>query len=56
MSPHPRRARDDGCGTSPVMLLGVFLSTQAVDAPQKVDRLLDLMVDALRPPREESPR
>ena len=32
------------------MLLGVFLSTAADDAPERVGRLLDLVVDALRPP------
>ena len=32
------------------MLLGVFLSTAADDGPERVARLLDLVVDALRPP------
>ncbi|WP_030608143.1 TetR/AcrR family transcriptional regulator [Streptomyces sclerotialus] len=32
-----------------MMLLGVFLSTTATDSPDKVDQLLDLIVDALRP-------
>ena len=32
------------------MLLGVFLSTAADDGPERVGRLLDLVVDALRPP------
>ncbi|MEV1019484.1 TetR/AcrR family transcriptional regulator [Streptomyces sp. NPDC050264] len=32
-----------------MMLLGVFLSTQAVNCPEKTGRLLDLAVDALRP-------
>jgi AcrR family transcriptional regulator len=32
-----------------MMLLGVFLSTTATDSPDRVDRLLDLTVDALRP-------
>ncbi|MGW1837422.1 TetR/AcrR family transcriptional regulator [Streptomyces sp. NPDC002067] len=32
-----------------VMLLGVFLSTTATETTQHVDRLLDLLVDALRP-------
>jgi AcrR family transcriptional regulator len=31
------------------MLLGVFLSTAADDEPERTDRLLDLVVDALRP-------
>ncbi|MFC9648789.1 TetR/AcrR family transcriptional regulator [Streptomyces sp. NPDC059892] len=33
------------------MLLGVFLSTAAGDTPERTGRLLDLVVDALRPPR-----
>lgn len=32
------------------MLLGVFLSTAADDEPERTERLLDLVVDALRPP------
>ncbi|MEV6026318.1 TetR/AcrR family transcriptional regulator [Streptomyces sp. NPDC052036] len=32
-----------------MMLLGVFLSTTAIDSPERVDQLLDLIVDALRP-------
>ncbi|GAA2065010.1 TetR/AcrR family transcriptional regulator [Streptomyces albiaxialis] len=32
-----------------VMLLGVFLSTAATDTTERIDRLLDLLVDALRP-------
>ncbi|MFB6750012.1 TetR/AcrR family transcriptional regulator [Streptomyces sp. NPDC056353] len=32
------------------MLLGVFLSTAADDEPERTHRLLDLVVDALRPP------
>lgn len=32
-----------------MMLLGVFLATTASDAWQSIDRLLDLIVDALRP-------
>ncbi|MFI1753204.1 TetR/AcrR family transcriptional regulator [Streptomyces sp. NPDC020571] len=32
------------------MLLGVFLSTAADDEPERTGRLLDLAVDALRPP------
>ncbi|GGW99216.1 TetR family transcriptional regulator [Streptomyces malachitofuscus] len=32
-----------------MMLLGIFLSTTAIDAPERVDPLLDLLVDALRP-------
>ncbi|MFG3129763.1 TetR/AcrR family transcriptional regulator [Streptomyces tendae] len=32
------------------MLLGVFLSTAADDEPERTGRLLDLVVDALRPP------
>ncbi|MDO0924245.1 TetR/AcrR family transcriptional regulator [Streptomyces sp. TG1A-8] len=39
-----------------VMLLGVFLSTAATDAPDRVGRLLDLTVDALRPPPEPGSR
>lgn len=35
-----------------IMLLGVFLSTGAIDAPDKADQLLDLILDALRPARE----
>jgi AcrR family transcriptional regulator len=31
------------------MLLGIFLSTTAVNTPEQVERLLDLLVDALRP-------
>ncbi|MFD5629080.1 MULTISPECIES: TetR/AcrR family transcriptional regulator [unclassified Streptomyces] len=36
-------------GDVTVMLLGVFLSTTAIDSPERVDPLLDLIVDALRP-------
>jgi AcrR family transcriptional regulator len=32
------------------MLLGVFLATAAGDTPKRVTRLLDLLLDALRPP------
>ncbi|MFI1287515.1 hypothetical protein ACH4VM_03235 [Streptomyces sp. NPDC020792] len=32
-----------------MMLLGVFLSAAAPDEPEKIDRLLGLIVDALRP-------
>jgi AcrR family transcriptional regulator len=32
------------------MLLGVFLATSAGDTPAQTGRLLDLLVDALRPP------
>ncbi len=32
-----------------LMLLGIFLSTTAGDAPERTGRLLDLLVDALRP-------
>ncbi|MFF4962754.1 TetR/AcrR family transcriptional regulator [Streptomyces sp. NPDC001222] len=39
-----------------MMLLGVFLSTMAIDSPEKVDRLLDLIVDALRPALERKER
>ncbi|WP_229882080.1 TetR/AcrR family transcriptional regulator [Streptomyces alanosinicus] len=35
--------------TVTMMLLGVFLSTGAIDAPERIDQLLDLLVDALRP-------
>ncbi|POX42750.1 TetR family transcriptional regulator [Streptomyces sp. Ru73] len=35
-----------------LMLLGAFLSTAAADSPEKVDRLLDLIVEALRPAPE----
>ncbi|MFD8418762.1 TetR/AcrR family transcriptional regulator [Streptomyces sp. NPDC059466] len=39
-----------------MMLLGVFLSTAAIDAPDKAEPLLDLIVDALRSgPRAEGP-
>ncbi|HWG01921.1 MAG TPA: TetR/AcrR family transcriptional regulator [Trebonia sp.] len=31
------------------MLLGIFLSTTAVNTPERTGRLLDLLVDALRP-------
>ncbi|WP_329124702.1 TetR/AcrR family transcriptional regulator [Streptomyces sp. NBC_01465] len=31
-----------------VMLLGVFLSTAAIDTPEKIGPILDLVVDALR--------
>ncbi len=31
------------------MLLGVFLSATTTDEPEKIVRLLDLIVDALRP-------
>lgn len=34
------------------MLLGVFLSTAADDGPERAGRLLDLVVDALRPPTQ----
>ncbi|MER5890962.1 TetR/AcrR family transcriptional regulator [Streptomyces sp. NPDC001941] len=37
-------------GDVTAMLLGVFLSTAAIGAPERVDALLDLLVDALRPP------
>ncbi|WP_283097841.1 hypothetical protein [Frankia sp. AgB32] len=33
-----------------MMLLGVFLSTTAIDTREKVDQLLDLILDALRRP------
>ena len=39
-----------------IMLLGVFLSTGAIDAPDKADQLLDLIVDALHPAREPKGR
>lgn len=39
-----------------MMLLGVFLSTTATDSPEKIDRLLDLIVDALRPAPEPEDR
>lgn len=39
-----------------MMLLGVFLSTTAVSSPQLTGRLLDLVVDALRPIAERPPR
>lgn len=32
-----------------MMLLGVFLSTTAIDSPERTGPLLDLLVDALRP-------
>jgi hypothetical protein len=32
-----------------MMLLGVFLSTTAIDSPERVGPLLDPLVDALRP-------
>ncbi|MFS8198489.1 TetR/AcrR family transcriptional regulator [Streptomyces sp. CWNU-52B] len=32
-----------------MMILGVFLSTTAIDSPDRIDRLLDLIVDALGP-------
>lgn len=35
------------------MLLGVFLSTAASDAPEQVGRLIDLVMDALRPKTAE---
>ncbi|MEV5413196.1 helix-turn-helix domain-containing protein [Thermopolyspora sp. NPDC052614] len=38
------------------MLLGVFLSTTALDAPQRTGRLLNLIADALRPGPEPSDR
>lgn len=38
------------------MLLGVFLSTTAVSSPELTGRLLDLVVDALRPSTERPPR
>ncbi|SDK26851.1 hypothetical protein SAMN04487820_10655 [Actinopolyspora mzabensis] len=31
------------------MLLGEFLSTTAAETPERIDRLLDLVLDALRP-------
>ncbi|GAA2966895.1 TetR/AcrR family transcriptional regulator [Streptomyces enissocaesilis] len=34
------------------MLLGVFLSTAASDTPEQTGRLLDLIIDALRPKNE----
>ncbi|MCS0603706.1 TetR/AcrR family transcriptional regulator [Streptomyces sp. LP11] len=43
----PRSDVDPGDAT--VMLLGVFLATEASAAPDRVERLLDLIVDALRP-------
>ncbi|MFJ1901667.1 TetR/AcrR family transcriptional regulator [Streptomyces sp. NPDC088115] len=39
-----------------MMLLGVFLSTTAVNSPELTGRLLDLVVDALRPIAERPPR
>jgi AcrR family transcriptional regulator len=36
-------------GDVAALLLGVFLSTAASDAPEEASRLLDLVVDALRP-------
>ncbi|WP_328643188.1 helix-turn-helix domain-containing protein [Streptomyces canus] len=39
-----------------MMLLGVFLSTAAIDAPDKAEQLLDLIVDALRPSLEPKDR
>jgi AcrR family transcriptional regulator len=36
-------------GDVTMMLLGVFLSTTAIDSPERVGPLLDLLVDALRP-------
>ncbi|MGC5396122.1 TetR/AcrR family transcriptional regulator [Streptomyces sp. DT20] len=39
-----------------MMLLGVFLSTTAGNSPELTGRLLDLMVDALRPVTEGRPR
>jgi len=36
-------------GDVAVLMLGVFLSTAACDAPEQASRLLDLVVDALRP-------
>lgn len=35
------------------MLLGVFLSTAASGTPEQNDRLLDLIIDALRPPASQ---
>jgi AcrR family transcriptional regulator len=37
------------------MLLGVLLATTAHDSPDRVGRLLDLVVDALRPLRDSTP-
>ncbi|WP_329539019.1 TetR/AcrR family transcriptional regulator [Streptomyces sp. NBC_01220] len=39
-----------------MMLLGVFLSTTAGNSPELTGRLLDLVVDALRPVAEGRPR
>ncbi|MFF1920583.1 hypothetical protein ACFVW8_08390 [Streptomyces sp. NPDC058221] len=39
-----------------MMLLGVFLSTTAVSSPELTGRLLDLVVDALRPVSKGRPR
>ncbi|MFJ6695304.1 TetR/AcrR family transcriptional regulator [Streptomyces sp. NPDC091272] len=39
-----------------MMLLGVFLSTTAGNSPELTGRLLDLVVDALRPGTEDRPR
>ncbi|NED84971.1 TetR/AcrR family transcriptional regulator [Streptomyces sp. SID11233] len=39
-----------------MMLLGVFLSTTASNSPELTGRLLDLVVDALRPVAEGRPR
>jgi hypothetical protein len=36
------------------MILGVFLSTAASDTPEQTGRLLDLVVDALRPRRGDA--
>ncbi|MGW3632168.1 TetR/AcrR family transcriptional regulator [Streptomyces sp. NPDC005122] len=39
-----------------MLLLGVFLSTGAIDVPDRADQLLDLIVDALRPALEPKDR
>lgn len=39
-----------------MMLLGVFLSTTVGNSPELTGRLLDLVVDALRPVAEGRPR
>ncbi|MEU0038524.1 helix-turn-helix domain-containing protein [Streptomyces sp. NPDC006333] len=39
-----------------MMLLGVFLSTAAIDAQDRAEQLLDLIVDALRPALEPKRR
>lgn len=38
------------------MLLGVFLSVTASDTPERTGPLLDLLVDALRPPERQAER